>query len=663
VAVAWDTQHKRWFHLYPHEAIPSTDELHWTRPLQNWNYMCADCHSTNLQKNYDLTTNRYHTTFSEINVSCETCHGPGSIHVALAQSHKVFWDRRYGYGLPHLKDSNPRVQIESCAPCHARRRLVYPDYRPGEKFLDHYMPELLDSEAYYPDGQIRDEDYEYGSFIQSRMYHEQVRCSNCHDPHTMHVKFKEGPTIKDNRLCAQCHLPTQFDTPAHHHHPDASKPGTLCIQCHMPTTDYMVVDPRLDHSIRIPRPDLTVSLGIPNACNKCHHDTSKGETPQWAQAKVQQWYGEHRGPEHFTYAIAAGRQGKPEGREKLQTLLRRKDLNAMVRASALILLSGYGADAVQWAAVDALEDPEELVRVAAVRSLQDQARQDLARWLIPKLRDPVRAVRIEAARILSVLPPSAFDPQQQSAFDAALAEFITAQHALAEQTAAHVTLGIIDLNRQHALQEDATRQMETGADRAAVAPLVEAARSFAKHAEEEDQTALRIDSTCIPARVNLAMLLNEQGRNDEAEKQFRTVIRLNPKIAEVYYSLGLLLAEDEKRLDEAAKVLGRATDLAPKNARIHYNRGLALQKLGRAAEAERELRLALDLAPRSPDFLNALAILCVQQHRWPEAAAYAQQLVRVSPEQPQFQQLLAQIRRWEREAEKGSQEERATRGK
>ena len=642
--VAWDTQGKHWFHLYPHEAIPWTDELHWTKPLQNWNYMCADCHSTNLQKNYTLATDRYHTTFSEINVSCETCHGPGSIHVGLARSHKIFWDRRYGYGLPRLKGPNPRVEIETCAPCHARRRLVYPDYKPGEKFLDHYLPEMLDSEVYWPDGQIRDEDYEYGSFIQSRMYHEQVRCTNCHDPHTMHVKFKDGPTITDNRLCEQCHLPAKFDTPAHHHHPDASKPGTLCIQCHMPTTTYMVVDPRLDHSIRIPRPDLTVALGIPNACNKCHHDASKGETPQWAQAKVQQWYGEHRGPEHFAYAIAAGRQGKPEGRDKLQAVLRRKDLNAMVRASALLLLSSYGLDAVRWAAEDTLEDPEELVRVAAVRSLQDLDRKELARLLMPKLLDPVRAVRVEAAQILSVLPPSAFDPPYQAAFDRALGEFVAAQHALAEQTAAHVSMGIIDTNREHALQEDAARQMEAGVDRSAVSGLIETARKSSKSAEEEYQTALRINAGCIPARVNLAMLLNEQGRNAEAEKQFRAVIGLGAKIAQVYYSLGLLLAEDESRLDEVAKILGQAAALAPKNARIHYNFGLALQKLGRPAEAERELRSALDLAPRTPDFLNALATLYIQQQRWPQAIDCAKQLVQLAPENIDFQRLLAQIR-------------------
>ena len=240
--LAWDTVKREWFHLYPHEAIPAGDELHWTRPLQNWNYMCADCHSTNLQRNFDLKANRYHTTFSEINVSCETCHGPGGLHVRLARSWRLFWDRNHGYGLPRLKAPSNRVEIETCAPCHARRRIVYPGFKSGGKFLDYYMPELLDAEYYWPDGQIRDEDYEYGSFIQSRMYHKNVRCSDCHDPHSMRVKFKDGPTIRDNRLCGQCHVPAKYDSPSHHHHPDSSRPGTLCIECHMPKTPYMVVD-------------------------------------------------------------------------------------------------------------------------------------------------------------------------------------------------------------------------------------------------------------------------------------------------------------------------------------------------------------------------------------------------------------------------------------
>jgi len=207
LGIAWDTEQKRWFHLYPNEPIPWNDQLHWTRPLQNWNYMCADCHSTNLQKNYDLASDTYHTTFSEIDVSCETCHGPGGLHVRLSDAWSLFWDRRHGYGLPNLKTDDNRVQIDSCAPCHARRRIVYPGFKPGQKFLDYYMPELLDTENYYADGQIREEDYEYTSFLQSKMFHNQVRCTNCHDPHSMKVKFKEGPRITDNRLCGQCHVP------------------------------------------------------------------------------------------------------------------------------------------------------------------------------------------------------------------------------------------------------------------------------------------------------------------------------------------------------------------------------------------------------------------------------------------------------------------------
>ncbi|MCR4415768.1 MAG: hypothetical protein NUV77_25420, partial [Thermoguttaceae bacterium] len=405
--VAWDTETKRWFHLYPDEPIPHDDPLHWTRSLQNWNYMCADCHTTDLRKNYDVTTNRYRTTFSEIDVSCEACHGPGSLHVRLANRWSFFWDRRYGYGLPRLADEDHRVQIETCAPCHAHRRVVYPGFRPGEKFLDYYEPAMLDGELYYPDGQILEEDYEYSSFLQSRMYHQKVRCSNCHDPHSTRVKFR------DNRLCGQCHVPAKYDTPNHHHHPDATKPGTLCVECHMPKTTYMVVDPRLDHSIRVPRPDLTVSLGIPNACTGCHHDAARGETAQWATDKVLEWYGPRKGPPHFAHAIEAGRRGKPEAVEQLIDVVRRKDTRAIVRASAIALLGNYPASQVETVVVGALDDPEALVRVAAVRGFHGlypsetrwrrdravldpgQTRRDEA--LTRMLHDPVRAVRPRSA--------------------------------------------------------------------------------------------------------------------------------------------------------------------------------------------------------------------------------------------------------------------------
>jgi len=632
--LAWDTQDRRWFHLYPNEPIPYTDVLHWTRPLQNWNYMCADCHSTNLQRNFDLAATlqkrragvptgvatTYHTTWSEINVSCETCHGPGSGHDAWAATLHRYWPRPGKVGLPYLKSADPRVEIETCAPCHARRRIVYPGFPAGGKFLDYYLPELLDNDLYYADGQIRDEDYEYGSFIQSKMYQNQVRCSNCHDPHTMRVKFKTGDRIEDNKLCGQCHLPAKYDAPAHHHHPGKlGTPGTLCIECHMPKTNYMVVDPRLDHSIRIPRPDLTVSLGIPNACTGCHHDASKAETPEWAEKTVRQWYGPLKGPQHFAYAIAAGRQNKPEGEELLDAVVRRKDASAMVRASALSLLGHYGPLAVEAAASLSLSDPDALVRVAAARSLADLEPRRRVRALVPLLHDEIRAVRIEAARSLSPLPRHLLPQQEAPALDAALQEFIDGQMAVAEQPGAHLSIGVIQANQLQYQQ-----------------------------AEESYRTALLLDPQFAPAYINLAMLYDSQGKKDEAEKLFRKVIELEPKMADAYYSLGLLVAENEDRLAEAAKLLAQAAELAPQNARIHYNLGLALQRQQNYEAAESQLKRAFELVPEGTtdalDYLRALAILNVQQGRWQKALHCAEELVRRRPGDGELQQFLAQVR-------------------
>ncbi|HEY5313900.1 MAG TPA: cytochrome c3 family protein, partial [Pirellulales bacterium] len=306
-SVAWDTQRKRWFDLHPDEKIPPDDWLHWTKAGQNWNYMCAECHSTDLKKNYDLQTDSYHTTFSEISVSCEDCHGPGSLHVELAEKRSLFWDRNYGYGLTKMKGQSNRAQIDICARCHSRRRVVAGGYEPGDPFLDFYDPELLDGEIYYPDGQIREEDYEYGSFLQSRMYRENVRCTDCHDPHTSRLRA-EG-----NQLCVRCHSAGKFDGPTHHHHNVGSQ-GARCVECHMPVRKYMIVDPRRDHSIRIPRPDLTRDLGTPNACQACHEKKS----PQWAIDTLDQWYGDHwRATTHYGRAIAGGRRGDPHAEADL----------------------------------------------------------------------------------------------------------------------------------------------------------------------------------------------------------------------------------------------------------------------------------------------------------------------------------------------------------
>ncbi|MEX0612532.1 MAG: cytochrome c3 family protein, partial [Pirellulales bacterium] len=283
---SWDVENKKWFYVTPpdvtDERIEPGDPLHWTGIAQNWNTTCADCHSTNLQKNYDSATDTYHTTFEEIDVSCEECHGPGGVHVDLARSWSPFWDRRIGYGLPPLKSKNLQVQLETCAKCHSRRYQVHEDFRPGQPLLDFYEPALLSAGLYEADGQILDEVYEYGSFQQSRMHANRVRCSDCHEPHSLKLKFA------GNQLCTQCHEPAKYDTPGHHHHAIGSA-GAQCIECHMPSRLYMVIDERRDHSFRVPRPDVSAELGTPNACNDCH--TRPDETFQWAADAVLNWYG------------------------------------------------------------------------------------------------------------------------------------------------------------------------------------------------------------------------------------------------------------------------------------------------------------------------------------------------------------------------------------
>jgi len=195
LGIAWDTRSKedggqRWFHLYPNEPITHSDSLHWTRNNQTWNYMCADCHSTNVHKNYNLEEDRYKTTWSDINVGCEACHGPRSTHVSWAKSSQLGADRSDSYHPPKGTSAlaTATEEINTCAKCHARRSILAEGYIPGQSFLNHYMPALLDTDLYYPDGQVRDEVYVYGSFLQSKMYQGGVRCTDCHDPHTNHLR-------------------------------------------------------------------------------------------------------------------------------------------------------------------------------------------------------------------------------------------------------------------------------------------------------------------------------------------------------------------------------------------------------------------------------------------------------------------------------------------
>jgi predicted CXXCH cytochrome family protein len=397
------------------------------------------------------------------------------------------------------------TELETCAACHSRRKVIAKNPVPREPYLDSYLPALLEPGLYHADGQIDGEVYEYGSFLQSRMHTAGVTCSNCHDPHSAKLR------AQGNALCAQCHLPEKFDVAAHHHHPPGNA-GAQCVNCHMPTKNYMVVDARRDHSIRVPRPDLSVALGTPNACSQCHADRSA----QWAAEIVAGWYpaGRQTTP-HYGTALHAGRVGAVDVEQQLDRLILDQSQPAIARASALPLLMPYASPASEPAIRAAIADPEPLVRMAAPRALPGSPPPRFVDAAAPLLGDPVRAVRIEAARALAGIDLLALTPEQQTALVKAIAELVAAELVDADRPEAHLNLGLLDLRRR-----------EPG------------------EAEREYRTALRLDPNFVPALVNLADLDRARGMDDEGAELLRKAMAIEPDNADVRYALGLYLVRN-----------------------------------------------------------------------------------------------------------------------
>jgi len=623
LSITWDTRPKseggqRWFHQYPKEKVDFRDELHWTRRAQNWNFMCADCHATQVVKGYDAEKDAFATTWSELSAGCESCHGPGSAHLAWAKSKStdprkgltVALDERRGIrwtmdpGKGIAARSAPRDserEIGVCAQCHARRAQIAEGYYAGRPFLDHYLPALLTPDLYHADGQQREEVFIWGSWLQSKMHGSGVTCSDCHDPHTQKLR------VPGNAVCAQCHAPDRFDAPAHHRHP-AGSAGAQCADCHMPATTYMVIDPRRDHSMRVPRPDLSVAIGAPNACNGCHRD----KDAKWAAAAVRRWLGRDAGGfQGFAEAFSAGEAGSPRGRSALAAIAGDSTAVPIVRASALSRAAAAGAAEAATIA-RAAADAQPLVRLAAVQAAEALSPPDRVRAVGGLLADPLRSVRIEAARVLAGMQGQ-LPPQLNGAWSKAASEFVAAQKYNADRPEARVALGQFYANQG---------MFEAAAD--------------------EFAGARARDPAFVPAYVNAADALRVQGRDPEAARMLELGIEQSPRNAELHYALGLTRV----RLKQPERALGefeRAMQLAPDNARYAYVRAVALNSLGRPAEALRALERSLRQWPSDRDMLVALAAIQRDAGQRAQARSTVQRLVAAHPEDPDAQALAREL--------------------
>jgi predicted CXXCH cytochrome family protein len=594
LSIAWDSRAKkdggqRWFHLYPTEHVTHDDELHWTRPAQNWNFMCADCHSTGVRKNYEPAGDRFDTRWTDINVGCEACHGPGSRHLEWARASHSGGTREPGdRGLTAALDerrgiewkvdvttgnstrSTPRTtdrEIDVCAQCHSRRGQIAEGYQAGAPFLDHYFPALLTSPLYHADGQQQGEVYNWASFLESKMYAKGVTCSDCHEPHTGKLR------LDGNALCASCHLASKYDSREHHHH-QAGSAGSACVSCHMPASTYMVVDPRRDHSLRVPRPDLSIALGTPNACNSCHtnHDA------RWAAANVKAWFGhDPDGYQHFAPAFSLAHSETRERQSELRAIADDLTQSAIARATALAQIDASSNTNAVDTLARSLRDPSGIVRLGALQSLRGAPPNLRVQLAAPQLSDPLRAVRMEAVSALASVSAEQLTAGARQAFERATLEYLDTQRYNADSAEGRVNLGTF-----YGSHGDASR------------------------GEQELKAAIRLNPFFVPSYVNLADLYRVFGRDADGERTLRQGLTAEPASSVLHYALGLALVR-LKRIDEAVNELERANLLDAGNARFAFAYGVALQSVGKIAAAKATLAKALAAHPDDTDVRAALA--------------------------------------------------------
>ncbi|WP_024516041.1 tetratricopeptide repeat protein [Bradyrhizobium sp. Tv2a-2] len=635
LSIAWDSRPKdqggqRWFHLYPNEEIKHDDVLHWTKLNQNWNFMCAECHSTGVRKNYDAANNRFHTTWAEISVGCEACHGKGSRHVQWADDQRSWWpfgkDRDPLKGLAVFlnerdgvtwqrdpKTGNPqrsaapaatRREVETCGLCHARRGQFSEDWIPGRPLSDTHLVSPLARGLYHADGQMLDEVYNYGSFKQSKMFAAGVTCSDCHEPHAAKLRA-EGDGV-----CLQCHASDKYEVASHNRH-EGVTPKVTCVSCHMPVSTYMVIDKRHDHSFRIPRPDISVTLGTPNACNDCHADKSA----QWAADAIARWHGPVRkGFQNYAEALQASWADRPDAAALLALVAAGATTPAIARASALSELHARVSPANIDLARKGLADPDPMVRIGALDMLDGLPGDRLWPVVAPLLSDPSRGVRIRAVSVLAAVPTANQPAADRAAFERVAAEFIAAQQFNADRPESRATLGNFY-----------------------------ARRGLTGEAEKEYKAALKLSPQYAPAAINLADLYRQLGRDGDGEAVLRTAIGSSGRDAGLHHALGLTLTR-ERRPDDALAEFRTATGLEPERSRYAYVYAVALHSSGRVDEAIKVLKENLAQHPEDRDTLSALVTFSRDAGDIAAALQYAEQLSRIVPNDRNLARLTDELR-------------------
>lgn len=596
---AWDTKKNTWFDLYPNFKVVHSEWLHWSRGGLNWNTMCSDCHSTNVRKNYDFETHSYDTKYAIINVSCEACHGPGKNHVE--EVNRLGEEYKPSGNLKMVDILDSKKLVDECARCHMRREQITNHFNFEGSMLDHYFPQLIEENLYHPDGQILDEVYVYGSFVQSKMYHNGVSCINCHDSHSLKLKF-DG-----NQLCTQCHLPDSYNTPSHHFHKENSE-GSKCIECHMTGKFYMGNDYRRDHSFRIPRPDLSIKYGTPNACTECHKDKDN----EWAWEHFKNYYGQPDN-KHFSELLAPGITREENGLKDLLELANDTIYPEIARASAVKTMHNYLDTTSIDKMISFLNDDSPLVRAASLDLLGEINTQDYIQYALPLLKDEKRSVRVKAFYVLASLDEIQIPDTYIEAYRKVKKEFDTNLNATADFVGGRI--------------RKASYALKKG-------DLYTAIQGY--------ESALEIDELNNIVRTNLANLYYQNKDFKKAEATFKTIIKQEPEFGQTYYSYGLLLAE-LNRYGEAILQMQDALKRMPENLRIYYNISLMFDKLNDLKNAEAYVLKGLEKDANDESLLYMLSYLYSKSNKTEKAKTVINKLIELYPSNANYQNFLNQL--------------------
>jgi predicted CXXCH cytochrome family protein len=498
-----------------------------------------------------------------------------------------------------------RKEVETCGPCHARRAEFSEAWVPGRWLSDTHSVATLSQGLYQADGQMLDEVYNYGSFKQSKMFALGVTCSDCHDPHGAKL------VLAGDSVCLQCHQAVKYETATHSHH-DGITPAIGCPACHMPARIYMVVDTRHDHSFRIPRPDLSVRFGTPNACNDCHRD----KPASWAATAVEGWFGPKReGFQTYATAFDAAWNDRPGASALLAAVAGDPQTPAIARASALTELASRLSPANINLARTGLGDRDPAVRIGALDMIKSLPVQQRWTLMAPLLSDPVAGIRIKAVSYLADVPASVLQADERAILEGAADEFVASLQLNADRPESRSALG--NFYRQ---------------------------RGLTAEAESEYKAALKLSPLYAPASVNLADLYGGLGHDDQAEQVLRAALILAPADAGLHHALGLTLVRLKRSL-EAVTELGRAAELDPAGARYAYVYAVALHSIGDASKAAAVLKESQARHPEDRDTLVALVDFSREAGDAAAAVRYAEQLLQVAPDDPQLRALVDELRR------------------